>query len=613
MDTHDEKGTPAADGAPPDAAPTPPTQAPTPTVPDAVIAPSPAPVIPEPAPPPAPETAAAPSAPPAPPPAPTPRWRRWGRRAALGAAVLLALLVLGPWLLSATVLTGLVRSGLGRGEQAGGLGRAQLSWSEGLRLDRILIPSGREESGPRVLLDGVAVEVPLARAAFAAATGGTVPVRVVVGRGRIELELPRDLESGGAVAPTTSDAETTPPETEPAPDGAQEPATLPCGVTAELVVEGLDIAVTLAPPGAAPVRLTLRGLRVEGGAAVQMTTALDLPQGFKVSLDELWLEAPGMLQQPFVVDGGSFVIERLALAAPDAQGGPSPLERLTLVARLVAPRAEAEATLIKDVALTFSIDQGVVELALSGATQGGRLDFKARTTPKDPRRIPASLDLALTDVQVGGVLARALPYVLPLLQATSAPGNGPVAGLPPVTIRGTGALEFLTDEDGSPRLDDSLRTLRARGEVALAPGSLAASRAIDGYARALTGLGVASYLDGIVPTDLSFKGARGTFEVAAGQVTLPGVDLRSDVLDLRVSGQASFDGPYRLELRPLDSRGGEAVKRVLRVIDDAGGIAIVGNLLDGTCEPVLPDADKMGDAARGLPDALRGLSLPRRD
>ena len=47
-------------------------------------------------------------------------------------------------------------------------------------------------------------------------------------------------------------------------------------------------------------------------------------EGFHVSLDELWLEAPGMLQQPFVVDGGSFVIEKLAFAAPARPGCASP-------------------------------------------------------------------------------------------------------------------------------------------------------------------------------------------------------------------------------------------------------------------------------------------------
>lgn len=529
--------------------------------------------------------------------------RRWGRRAAIAAGVLVVLLIFGPWLLSVTVLTAVVRGALGRGEQEGALGKAELSWSNGIALDRLLVPSGREADGPRVLLDRVVVDVPLASAAFAAVTGGTVPVRLVVGHGRVALDLPADLESG---EPAEAD-----PEPEPEPG---EPGELPCGVTAEVVVEGLDLDLSVAQPNAAPLRLAVRGLKVDGGAAVARSTALDLPRGFSLGLDELRLDAPGVFVQSIVATGGTFRVERLALAAPDAQGGPPPLERLDLLLRIASPHVDVDGTPLRDVALELEVARGTITIRLQGAAQGGRLELTVASNPEDPLRIPTTVALAATDVQVGGVLARALPYILPLLHATDVPSRtGPVIGLPPVTLRGQGTLELLRGADGSPRLDDTLRTLAAKGDIALAPGSLAASRAIDGYMSALLGLGVASQLDGLLPANLKFDGGKGTFEVAAGGVKLSGVDLRSELLDLRVAGEVTFDGVYRLNLRSIHGgAAGGLAAQVVRVVDAAGGITIEGDLQKDTCAPVLPDEKALAAAAQkaGLPDVLRRVPLP---
>lgn len=556
---------------------------------------------------PVPEPAPAPAQEPAPPPdVPAPAPRRRLRAAAFAALALGLLLFLGPWLLSATVLTPLVRGGLGRGGQPGELGRAEVSWTRGLRLAGLSIPAGREGAGPRVLLDGVTVDVSLARAAVAAATGGTLPVRVVVGRGRIELDLPAD--AGEPTTPGPAPAPEPTPEPTPPGEPSGAPATLPCAVTAEVVVEGLDVAISVSDPGAPPVRLEVRGLVVTGGAALARSAALDMPQGLRTSIEALRLEAPGLLEGPLVVEGGALEVRRLSLAPP---GAAPPLERVALEARLSAPRAEFEGTPLRNLVLDITLVDGKLDLAVTAATQGGRLDLRASTRPTDLRRIPVDLDLALTDIQVGGPTARALPYLVPLLHATTVPAGGaPVVGLPPVSIRGEGRLDLITGDDGAPLLDDSLRTLAGKGEFTLGRGSFAASRAIDGYARALLGLGVASYLDGLLPPGLRFGGAAGRFEVAAGLVTLPGIDLKSEAVDLRISGQASFDGPYRLNVRTLDAAGGAAVKQVLQVIDDAGGVTIEGDLVQGTCAPALPDAAKLEAAGRsaGLPDVLRRLA-----
>ncbi len=539
--------------------------------------------------------------------------RRRARRLVIAAAALLALVVLGPWLLSATVLTAFVRGALARGEQPGGLGEAELSWSRGLRLERLLIPSHREGVGPRVLLDRVAVEVPLARAALAAATGGTVPVRVVIGRGRIELDLPADADAGGEATPPPE----SPPEPEPEPEAGTEPEagdmSLPCAVAAELVVEGLDIDVTLGAgtpttDGAAapPMRLAIRGLKVDGGAAGEATTAVAMPREFRASIDALRLEAPGLLDAPLLIEGGAFVIERLAVAAPTP--GALPLERVSLVARLLAPRADAEGAPLRDLKLDLSLAQGELNLAVSLVTQGGTIALGTRTAPTDPRRIPLKIALDLDDIHVGGPTARALPYLLPLLHATTvSTRSGPVVGLPPVSIKGEGAFDLITGDDGAPLLEETLATLTGSGEFALASGSLAASRAVDGYARALTGLSVARYLDGLLPAALAFDGAAGRFEVAGGEVKLPAIDLRAPSLHLRLQGHASFDGKYRLNVRAVEAAAGPLAAEVLRVVDQAGGVTIEGDVASGTCAPALPDRSKLEAGFSGL---LQRAPLP---
>lgn len=541
------------------------------------------------------------SAPASPPPSAR---RRWARRLGVAAGLALLALLLGPWLLSATVLTAAVRTVLARGDQPGGLGRAELSWSSGLRLDRVLVPSHREGVGPRVLLDGLSVELPLARAVVAAATGGTVPVRVVVGRGRIELDLPADADAG--------DDDSTPAPA-PEPDAEQgEAMTLPCAVAAELVVEGLDISLSIGgAPGAAPMRLSVRGLKVDGGAAVERTTAVALPRGFHASIDELRLEAPELLEGPLVIEGGALELERLAVTAPTGQG--LPLERVSLAARLVAPRADAEGSPLRDLTLDLSLERGELSVGVAMVTQGGTIELRTRAAPTDPRRIPLRIALQLDDVHLSGRLARALPYLVPILQATTAPTRtGPVVGLPPVSIKGAGAFDLVTSADGTPLLDETLRTLSGGGDFSVAPGSFTASRAIDGYARGLLGLSVSSYLDGLLPPGLKFDGASGAFQVAGGEVVLPAIDLRAPSLHLRLQGKAGFDGRYGLNVRAVEAGGGPAVAKVLQIIDQAGGVSLEGDLGADTCTPTLPDPARLEAALRGagLPDLP--LRLPGR-
>lgn len=549
---------------------------------------------------------------------PEPRGRRWRRRLLIVAGLGLLLLIFGPWLLTRTILTPAIRSQLGQGGKPGGLGRASLSYFTGVGLDRLMIPSPVDGAPPMVLLDGVQVDLGLVGAGAAAVFGGNVPAKLVVKPGRIVLTLPLPKKEG-AEEPEPE------PATEAAPEGESAPKELPCSLQPGLDVQRLDIAVRYVPPDtrASPLTFELRGLTMKGGGRIERDLAIDLEEGFAVAFEELRLDAerPEVLSTPVIVRGAKLEVPRLKLMGGKATIG----ERLTTSLRFTIPRLEGEGIVFTDLALELAVEKNQLLLSAQGGCDGGKIDLTLRCaltkTPAPEQgpgklKTPMSVELELTDVDASGGLARCAPFLLPVLHATEVSSrNGKRPGLPALSLKFKGTLDLITAEDGGLLSGESLRTFSIPdGEVGLGRGSLAASRAIDGYARTLLGLGVLSSIDGVLPKGLAFGGGKGRFKLEKGTVEIPKLALRSDAVDLQVSAKVELDGPYELKLGALLDEGKPGpADPILKSFDAAGGLTVKGDLTKGESGLVAPTLEQVLQAAKSLGLSMDGAGPAVRD
>lgn len=534
------------------------------------------------------------------------RKRRWARIATYVGVVGLVLLVFGPLLLSRTILTPAIRAGLGQGEKKGGLGSASMGWTDGVHLERLMVPSPVEGQAPWVLLDQVAIDVSLARSLLSTIVGGTVPAKLVVGPGRIALTLP--LPPKGDAAPVESKAE---PAEEPKPgdDAKKEPPTLPMALEPGLEVGPLDIAVRWAPdPKVSPLDVELRGFVIKGACRVERDLGIDLREAFSVELGELRVSAerPEVLSAPIIIKGPKLTVSKLTLLA-----GPTPIaERLTIAMAFTVPSLEVEHTVLTDVAIDLTIEAGKLGFGLHGACQGGKMSYRLTggVVPRN-HRLPLAMGVEITEVQLTGPISRAAPFLLPVLHATKdATAHGRSPGLPPLSLKAEGTVELVNSAEGAFLLDDTLKTLAVpKGTLALGAGSFAASQALDGYARALVGLGVAPLLEGIFPAGMKFDGAAADFTMGAGKVTIPKIALRSKAVNLAAAAEVGFSGDYSMTLRSLNEGAPTPIDGLLKVIDQAGGVGIKGNLGEDGVEVITPSLDALSDSAKkqGLVDTLK--------
>jgi len=537
------------------------------------------------------------------------RKRRWARTFVYVGVVGLVLLLFGPLLLSRTILTPAIRSGLGQGEKKGGLGSASMGWTDGVHLERLMVPSPVEGQQPWVLLDQVAIDVSLARSLLSTIVGGTVPARLVVGPGRIAMTLP--LPPKADAAPVESKAT---PEEAPKPDeGKKEPPTLPCALEPGLEVGPLDILVRWAPdPKVSPLDVELRGFVIKGACRVERDLGIDLREAFSVELGELRVSAerPEVLSGPIVIKGPKLTVSKLTLLA-----GPTPIaERLTIAMTFSVPSLEVEHTVLTDVSIDLTIEAGKLSFGLQGACQGGRMSYRLAggVVPRN-NRLPLSMGVEITDVQLTGPISRAAPFLLPMLHATKdATAHGRSPGLPPLSLKAEGTVELVNSAEGAFLLDDTLKTLAVpKGTLALGAGSFAASQALDGYARALVGLGVAPLLEGIFPAGMKFDGAAADFSMGAGRVTIPKIALRSKAVNLAAAAEVGFGGDYSMTLRSLNEGTPTPIDGLLKVLDQAGGVGIKGNLGKDGVEVVTPSLDALSDSAKkqGLVDTLKSTKV----
>lgn len=546
---------------------------------------------------------------PAPAPAPPPPRARgsWTRRLLVLAGLLALALVLGPWLLTHSVLTASLRRSL---QAVGGpealVGRAAIGWRDGLVVEQLLIPEP-PEGAPAVVLGQLRLETDLLSGASGWFFGTPVRARLVMRETSVDYVVP----------PANLGAEPPPPE------GKRAPLELPCPLRPSMELEGLDLVCTWTPGAVSPRRATLLGMSARGGGQVERDLAMDLDQGFECRLQELRLEQLDGPEGPgrtlLVIEAPVFRTARLKLP-PLALFSTNQVETEM---SLEVPVMRAGNVRFTDLAGKLVFQQGKARMELGASAPQGRMELKTALDLSRPDRWPAELEVALKQVQLTGDLARAAPYLVPLLRAHRVPGG---AGLPPVDIGLSGALELTYDAAGALDWEASLNSLVGRGTFAMGPGNLSSSALIDGYARALAGLGISGLLADFVPAGWPTTGARATFELPGGGVVkLPRLEIRSRAVDLEVSGETRFSGEFELSIRTL-GEGKEGVAAVLEAIDDAGGIRLTGNLATGELSPRLPEPGALLEAARRrgvlellqervtggrLKDALEQLRLPK--
>jgi hypothetical protein len=144
----------------------------------------------------------------------------------------------------------------------------------------------------------------------------------------------------------------------------------------------------------------------------------------------------------------------------------------------------------------------------------------------------------------------------------------------------------------------TLRSLRQDGTLAIGPGTLETSRLVDGYMKGLADLGVKDALVREVGTPVDFDAITGTFHIAQGRVTIPRLDIHSPRLSLWVSGSYTFDGESHFAVHSDTSHLGPELAKVLRGVDDAGGIIIEG--VKGGADKVSIPSDFLRRAAESV-------------
>jgi len=534
----------------------------------------------------------------APAPASEPRRSSWLARGLIALGLFVLAVILGPWILSRTVLTQSVRSSMqaAAGESAD-VAEVSLSWREGFALRKAVI-ADPPPGVPELLLGELAFETDALSWLLGFYGGSEVAGRMTVRSARIVLDVPVErLTPGDEEAP-----DETPEETPPEGEEEAEPIELPCPIRPSFLMEDVDVVLRWAPGDQPARRLTLRGVRVEGGGRVATDLALDLDEQVKTSVDEVYVEVEGAEDAPartlFAIEGMAFTAEALRAPSPHEA---SPLT-LTSVFRLDVPKARFGDVPLHDLSGTTRFDAGQAELGFRGSFPQGTLETTGSFDMRDPAGWPVRFSFALEEVDLTGDLARYAPYLVPLLRATDR------RGMPPLSLRLEGAATIAFDEERAFDLDETLATAQGAGSFEVAAGSLSGSLLIDGYTQALTGLGVYSLVDGLIPPRFEIDSAKGSFTVQAGEVRLPRIELRSDALDLLFTGRVRFDGTFDFRIRSLLPDDAAGVKALVKALDDAGGVVLKGSLIDQTVTAELPDVDRLIAAARerGVLDLLSG-------
>jgi hypothetical protein len=94
-------------------------------------------------------------------------------------------------------------------------------------------------------------------------------------------------------------------------------------------------------------------------------------------------------------------------------------------------------------------------------------------------------------------------------------------------------------------------------------------------------------------------------------VRIPRIALRSKAVNLAAAADVSFDGAYSMTFHALGEGPPSPIDGLLKVVDQAGGIGIKGDLREDGVEAILPSMEALGDSAKkqGLQDALKQTAV----
>ncbi len=506
---------------------------------------------------------------------------------AAGLLVLAAAVALGPWLASRTVLPAALRAALGEGAQVGAV---EASWRRGVVIRQLALPLRGEGGGPRgtAWLAEVRLEAPLGRTLWDALRGRRLRGALVVGPGRVRALLPDDAAE--------------PAEPEPSDERGEEGGPLAGGADLSLELRGLELELALggpSPTAAAsaeappPDRIVAEGARGVARLALASDGAWRLA-GVRLEANELRLLRPDptatvSLHEP--------TLRAAELALPDRPLAAA-LGEAAADLRL-AGHAETGGAALGPIELRAAARDGrahaIVEAG--GGANGATLRAVLTLDGRHAGRWPATLRLDAEGLPVRGLIGDVGPYLLPLLEATSAEGGR----FPPLSLSLAGEGPLVWRDLETLDVEATLAALSGGGRAALAPGHIHGSLLLDGYARALLRLELGGLLDGLLPPDLAFGGGRGELELAQGEVRLPGWVLEGAGLALDLRGRVVLaDGGFALRVAATGPNLPSDVQGILRALDEAGGLLLEGDLTVGEVRFGLPSPAALAEAARRL-------------
>lgn len=538
-------------------------------------------------------------------------------------ALLGATLLVLPTVASATFLRGVVRGQLQAqvGPNAD-VGKVSFGWTTGVSVDSLLIPSGgvaKVKDRNAVELERVRARVSVPALVKAAATGGEAQASLEVENARIYLELHPDGKINIPLAEGDAKAAAKP---EPKPESKTSEATLPCSALSTVDIRKIDLEIADMTSSTGVVqRIVLRGLNVGLTAALakDLSAKLDTlaADGSTVAFDDLTVtrEEPGKAPVTVIAIEKPTIVARVAFAGREPpSAAQAPMASLAAAHRLDGKplvrvaRVHGQGFDLRDLAVDVVLEKAKATLQIAGILKGaheGKVRLAVALDLGQRPKLPVDLDVKLETIDVGGPLAGAIETLLPVLSGASNPEK-----LPPLTLGTKGTLACVFAADESVQREPTLRSIKDTGELALGSGSLEGSRILEGFASGFKELGLEEVLaQAMGGKGLSFDAVKETFSIEDGTVTIPKLELSRDGFGLALAGKCSLEGRYEfaIHLDPkIYARLGQDAGKLLKAVDDAGGIGVAG-VLGGECKVAVPPSDVLAKAllANGAVDIFR--------
>jgi hypothetical protein len=561
----------------------------------------------------------------------------------------IVVLVVLPMALTATCLTGIVKSQVQKQFGPGAdVGKVSFGWTTGISIDSLKVPSAGPHAKVKdrnaLELTGVRVKTSVAGFAQAAMTGGEAQTAVEVDKanvylelhpdGKTNLDMPEGKPNEGKPADTapaaSSSTASSTPSNSSTPASTGEPKPLPCSVLSTVNVKSVDVEVADMTSSTGVVQRTvMKGLHLGVKAHVDKDTSAQVdtldPKDKTVAFDDLKItqEEPG---KPAKLVLG---VENPAIVTKLAYAGKLPETAKQAAIKAMAQLHQIEALPTIDVTRVYSDDfdlrglgvhvslgpkekKRLASLEVVGTLKGLHEGQVKLVVTADlgagQGRLPVTYEINLTKIDISGFVAKKLPTVLPLLSGTEIDATS--NKLPSLTFETKGAAETHFDTLDAFQRSPTLKTIASDGTMALGSGSFDGSKILGEFSKAFEKLELKDVLDKATGGDpCRFDGANEIFTVKDGVVTIKELKLTKSGYGLALSGTVDFGGHYVLAIHFDDKMYAKLPKdeaKVLQAVDKAGGMAAEGDL-DGSCKIATPPADVLAKAMLegGALDVLR--------